>query len=266
MNFHSQLEKILFANSPQEKIQLFKDFYANFLAGKGVFEDHFSPKIMQKPSYYTFCTIVHPTRIRRPKHINSTQSLAKIIHSIAHIEYSAIDLALDASYRFINLPKEYYQDWLMVANEEIQHFLLLESVLYELGYQYGDFPVHQNLFDAQTATNHSLSHRMGLVHRALEANGLDANPFVCQKIMQSTHHAKNKFQEILDLILRDEISHVNKGDKWWKFSKTPDESFANLLLSYKNFSPLSKIINTSARLQAGYTQQELNELKEIFKH
>lgn len=266
MNFFKSLEIILFENSPKDKIGLFNDFYENFLSNKTIFEENYLPKIQQKPSYHTFCTIIHPTRIRRPKHIQSTTALAKILHSIAHIEYSAIDLALDAAYRFAHMPKTYYHDWLEVAREEIQHFLLLESALEELGFKYGDFPVHQNLFDAQVATSHSISHRMGLVHRALEANGLDANPFVYQKIQQSNHQIKKKINEILDIILRDEISHVGKGDRWWNFSKAKNDNFAELLLEYKHFSPLSRVLNTPARIQAGYTEEEIKELEKLFKH
>lgn len=260
MNYFSELEKILFTNQPSIKIEQFQNFYDNFLSNKIYFQEDFKAKIQDKPSYHTFCNIIHPTRIRRPKHLNSTIALAKVIHSIAHIEYSAIDLALDASYRFNNLPLKYYQDWLEVANEEIKHFLLLESILKELGYQYGDFPVHQNLFDAMQATNHSLAHRMGLVHRALEANGLDANPFVLQKITQTTHHTKNKIIEILEIILRDEITHVSKGDIWWNFSKQKNDDFLSLLKSYNQFSPLSKVLNIDARLKAGYTLEELKIL------
>lgn len=262
MNYFQTLEGILFANDPKIKISSFKSFYDDFLSNKLVFEENFIPKIQTQPSYYTFCHIIHPTKIRRPKSTSSEIALAKVIHSIAHIEYSAIDLALDASYRFTNLPLQYYKDWLEVANEEIEHFLLMESVLIELGFQYGDFPVHQNLFNAMQATNHSLSHRMGFVHRALEANGLDANPFVLQKIYQSTHSAKNKIIEALKIILKDEITHVSKGDIWWKFSKQEDDDFFSLLANYKHLFSTSKVLNTQARLMAGYTLQELEILKQ----
>lgn len=265
MNFFASVEKILFADTPRQKVDIFRHFYDDFLSKKIIFEENFIPKVQSHPSYYTFCKIIHPTRLRRPKVLNSVTALAKIIHSIAHIEYNAIDLALDASYRFQNLPLQYYRDWLEVADEEIKHFLLLESVLNELGFAYGDFDVHQNLFNAMQATNHSLCHRMGLVHRALEANGLDANPFVMQKIQNSTHHAKNKLNEILEIILKDEIKHVSKGDKWWAFSKQKEENFTDLLLQYKHFSPLSKVLNVSARIEAGYAQEELVDLKNAFK-
>ena len=261
--YFKTLESILFASDPNHKISLFNDFYDRFLSHQIIFEEDYCHKLPLVPSYSQFCNIVHPTRIRRPKTIHSVSALAKVLHSIVHIEYSAIDLALDASYRFVNMPQEYYADWLEVAKEEIEHFTLLEKTLHHLGYCYGDFPVHQNLFDAMLATSHSLNHRMGLVHRALEATGLDANPFVVQKIEQSSKH-KDELVVALDIILRDEISHVGKGDKWWRLSSQKKESFLDLLCQYKNFSPLGRVVNTSARIQAGYSKEELEELQNYF--
>ena len=121
------------------------------------FNDFHSPiRPLRTPSYQRFCTITHPTKIRRPRHIKSVQSLAKVLHSIVHIEYSAIDLALDAMYRFRHLPLQYYRDWLIVALQETNHFRLLLDSLHSLGYEYGDFAVHSQL----------LTHRV--LHRILE--------------------------------------------------------------------------------------------------
>ncbi len=105
---------------------------------------------------------------------------------------------------------QFYYDWLEVADEEIKHFKLLNSALKELGYKYGNFPVHDNLESALEATKDSLSFRMGVVHRGLEAKGLDANPFVVQKLQSSNHSIKNLLMEYLEIILNDEIKHVKK--------------------------------------------------------
>lgn len=261
--FFQTLETVLFATDPQDKISKFSDFYEHFLSHRIFFEDPYIPKIQNIPSYASFCKILHPTRISRPKLPTSIVALAKIIHSIAHIEYSAIVLALDASYRFGNMSREYYADWLEVANEEIRHFNLLHSALGNLGYQYGDFAVHQNLFNAMRATDHSLSHRMGLVHRALEATGLDANPFVVQKLQQ--HKDNGGLLEILEIILRDEINHVGKGDKWWKLTKNDNESFFEILKTYSQFSPSGRTLNIQARIQAGYNPDELEKMQNLQK-
>lgn len=223
------------------------------------FNDFHSPiRPLQSPSYQRFCTITHPTKIRRPRHIKSVQSLAKVLHSIVHIEYSAIDLALDAMYRFRHLPLQYYRDWLIVALQEANHFRLLLDSLHSLGYEYGDFAVHSQLFDAQSAAQ-DFRDRMALLHRGLEANGLDANPFVTAKIKAFEHDSTPQILQTLETILRDEIEHVRKGDFWWRYAntKTSPEDFLAILQNFKQFHSVPKILNHKARLQAGFSAEEL---------
>lgn len=230
------------------------------------FNDFHSPiRPLQSPSYQRFCTITHPTKIRRPKHIKSVQSLAKVLHSIVHIEYSAIDLALDAMYRFRHLPLQYYRDWLIVALQEANHFRLLLDSLHSLGYEYGDFAVHSQLFDAQSATQ-DFRDRMALLHRGLEANGLDANPFVVAKIERFEHESIPQILQTLEIILHDEIEHVRKGDFWWRYAntKTSPEDFLAILQNFKQFHSVPKILNHKARLQAGFSAEELECLTHLY--
>ena len=230
------------------------------------FNDFHSPiRPLQSPSYQRFCTITHPTKIRRPRHIKSVQSLAKVLHSIVHIEYSAIDLALDAMYRFRHLPLQYYRDWLIVALQETNHFRLLLDSLHSLGYKYGDFAVHSQLFDAQSATQ-DFRDRMALLHRGLEANGLDANPFVVAKIERFEHESIPQILQTLETILRDEIEHVRKGDFWWRYAntKTSPEDFLAILQNFKQFHSVPKILNHKARLQAGFSAKELKCLTHLY--
>lgn len=105
------MSKILITN-----LKNFAIFYDDFKSQKFIF-NHEQGSIF-KTNINPALKLLHPTRIRRPKFVNSTHSLAKIVHSIAHIEFSAINLALDASYRFKNLPQQFYIDWLEVADEE----------------------------------------------------------------------------------------------------------------------------------------------------
>lgn len=227
------------------------------------FHSHIRP--LRTPSYQRFCTITHPTKIRRPKHIKSVQSLAKVLHSIVHIEYSAIDLALDAMYRFRHLPLQYYRDWLIVALQETNHFRLLLDSLHSLGYEYGDFAVHSQLFDAQSATQ-DFRDRMALLHRGLEANGLDANPFVTAKIKAFEHDSTPQILQTLETILRDEIEHVRKGDFWWRYAnaKTSPKDFIAILQNFKQFHSVPKILNHKARLQAGFSAEELKCLTHLY--
>jgi uncharacterized ferritin-like protein (DUF455 family) len=101
---------------------------------------------------------------------------AMLVHALAHIEFNAMNLALDALWRFPDLPAEYYTDWLRVAREEATHFAMLQAHLQVLGHTYGDFPGHDSLWEMVDKTRGDVLARMALVPRTLEARGLDAIP------------------------------------------------------------------------------------------
>lgn len=200
-------------------------------------------------------------KIRRPNHCKSSQAIAKILHSIAHIEMSAIVLSLDSAYRFRNMPRRFYADWLEVARDEITHFQKICYLLEELGFEFGDFVVHDELFRALCCTQDSLELRMGVVHRGLEAKGLDANPFVQRKLATTQLALRKPIQDTMDLILRDEITHVSKGNIWWKSCAT--RPFIELCQNF-SFRLAGKVLNTEARKQAGFSEIELKELNDFY--
>lgn len=267
--FFETLEDILQSTSFTQIREKFTHFYDDFRCGRM----DFAPSICVCPtgklqSLSIMCDKHTPAlKIRRPNHVKSKLALAKILHSVAHIESSAIVLALDACYRFRDMPMEFYADWLSVADEEIRHFGLLEELLAELDCAYGDFLVHNTLFEAMEATQTSLEWRMGVVHRGLEAKGLDANPFVLGKLMQTPFSLKPKIQEVFRIILRDEVGHVQKGDKWWHYARkdlSNSHSFVALCEQFEAFSLAGKILNIPARLQAGFSMQEIEALRDFY--
>ena len=216
MDYFLVLEDILHTSVPKDKIKKFEEFYNNFLKDNYFMEDAYTPYSFDKPSYSTFLEIVKPTSLPPIKNFKSIEGKKYLVHTILHIEYSAIDLALDAALRFKNMPKKYYEDWLEVADDEIRHFLMLEELLSELGGIYGDFPVHKNLFEAMEQTPDFLR-RMAAVPRYLEANGLDQNPKIMEKLNSNRDEFNNKFLKALKIILDEEVDHVKKGDFWFKY-------------------------------------------------
>lgn len=172
MDYFKNLEEVLFTENPKEKFERFDIFYKAFLEGKYNFDSNYEIKPLLEPSYKNFMKIVKPDKVKTRRYFDTDEGKATLLHTIAHIEYSAIDLAIDAALRFKNMPKEYYIDWLEVASDEIRHFLMIEKIMNEIDYKYGDFEVHTNLFEAMKKTN-ALLDRMAIVPRYLEANGLD---------------------------------------------------------------------------------------------
>ena len=186
---------------------------------------------------------------------------AALLHAVAHIEYSAIDLALDHAYRFRGLPRDYYADWLRVAADEARHFGLLRNYLQALGYDYGDFPVHDSLWQMAAKTKDDVLSRMAIVPRLMEARGLDATPPIRAKLLQVGDHEAVR---ILDIILNDEIIHVSIGDKWFRFfcaqqNVEPDATYRELIVRYAAPWPQSPM-NEKARRAAGFGEDELRQL------
>ncbi len=186
---------------------------------------------------------------------------AALLHAIAHIEYSAIDLALDHALRFAGLPTGYYVDWLGVAVEEAHHFRLLRGHLQTLGHDYGDFPVHDSLWAMAMKTVHDPLARMALVPRLLEARGLDATPPIQKKLAEVGDTAA---AELLDIILRDEEGHVGLGDKWFRHfcaqrGLAPEPTFRALIADHGAPWPQAPM-NERARLAAGFSPAELADL------
>lgn len=129
------------------------------------------------------------------------------------IEFNAINLALDAVWRFATMPPAFYEDWLRIAAEEAYHFTLVVDRLQALGFGYGDFPAHNGLWEMAVKTMDDPLARMALVPRVLEARGLDATPVIQEKLRQI---GDRESVAVLDLILRDEVGHVAAGDRWFR--------------------------------------------------
>ncbi len=193
--------------------------------------------------------------------MGSVEGRAALIHALAHIEFNAVNLALDAIWRFAAMPHEFYTDWLRVAAEEALHFTLLARHLRTLGYRYGSFKAHNSLWDMAHKTRHDVLARIALVPRTFEARGLDATPPIRAKLAQAGDLAA---AEILDIILRDEIGHVAVGNRWYGWlceqrQLDPIATFDELSAQYR--APMLRgPFNLEARRAAGFTEEELLRL------
>lgn len=194
--------------------------------------------------------------------VGSPEGRAALVHALAHIEFNAINLALDAIWRFAGMPDAYYSDWLQVAAEEAHHFNLLAAHLATLGHAYGDFAAHDGLWQMAERTQADVLARMALVPRTLEARGLDASPSVRNKLASVGDHAA---ASIVEIILRDEIGHVAIGNRWYRWccaqrGLDPLVTWPQLVAQY-GVPALRGPFNLAARLSAGFTPEELSLLQ-----
>ncbi|WP_235837955.1 ferritin-like domain-containing protein [Chitinasiproducens palmae] len=204
--------------------------------------------------------LVSPRELER-RSMSSVAGRAALLHALAHIEFNAIDLALDAVARFDGLPEAFYRDWLGVAGEEAFHFTLLQDRLAALGHAYGDFPAHDGLWEMALKTRGEVLARMAIVPRTLEARGLDASPPIRAKLAQAGDHES---AAILDVILRDEIGHVAIGNRWFRHlaaraGVAPLALYESLAQRYGAPRPKGPF-NLAARRQAGFDDDELAAL------
>ena len=198
------------------------------------------------------------------RNINSTTGLAALFHSIAHIEFCAINLALDAVCRFQDMPEDYYSDWIIVANDERQHFELIENKLKSLKYNYGDFAAHDGLWRTATETADDVLVRMTLVPRVLEARGLDVSPAIITKLDNINEQEGVK---ILKHILKEEVNHVAIGTKWFNFlcklRKLDTSTAFKDIVETRFHGELKAPFNIPLRIAAGFNKHEINYLKNI---
>jgi len=266
MNFYKTLEQIIISDIPSEKFALFRTFYSDYKDGQVRFEEQFEPIAFSEPSYSSFCNVVHPLNVPKRRKLTTDNGKIILLHAIAHIEYTAIDLALDHAYHFQNLPKAYYDDWLEVADDEIRHFEMLNVMLESLGAKYGDLEVHNSLFEASYKTQGSLVDRMALVPRYLEANGLDATPAVLERLANlPSDPMLEKIIAALKIILHEEIDHVLKGDRWFQYAcekegVSPD-TFFDIIEKYSPGAfPKRNGVNIEARKEAGFSCSEMKQI------
>ncbi len=193
----------------------------------------------------------------------TAEGRAALIHALAHIELNAVDLALDVVWRFPGLPEAFYRDWLGVAREEALHFTLLREHLRSLGFDYGDFPAHNALWEMAQKTRGDVLARVALVPRTLETRGLDASPPIKAKLVGV---GDVRAGEILDIILRDEIGHVALGNRWYRWlcaqrGLEPLSTYAELAERFQAPRPRGPF-NLEARRAAGFDEDELRALIE----
>jgi uncharacterized ferritin-like protein (DUF455 family) len=183
-----------------------------------------------------------------------------LLHALAHIELNAIDLACDMLARFAGddaerLPREFADDWLVVAAEEAKHFALLSTRLNRLGAAYGDLPAHDGLWEAAENTAHDLTARLAIVPLVLEARGLDVTPSMIANLDRA---GDIESAAVLRTIYEDEIGHVAIGWRWFRHVATahgfdPETAWPDLVREHfrgKLKPPFNEVARTAAGLQA----------------
>ncbi len=263
-NLFEQALACLLLDDPQQKVDAVLSLQADWLAGKldlNPLSDVMSLPVPGRPDKPE---LVDARDVPR-RNFSSLKGRLTLVHAIAHIEFNAINLALDAVYRFQDMPEQYYMDWLRVAAEEAKHFTMLSDYLESHEMSYGILAAHNGLWEMAVKTDFDVLVRMALVPRVLEARGLDVTPGMIRKL-QST--GDERLIDILKIIFDEEIGHVKIGTHWFKTlcgqrGLEPESTFLHLIDEYMQgakFGPFE----TEARIEAGFSQQEMDSLLKHF--
>ena len=260
MNTFELSYNALMSSNVSEKIELTNSLYKLCQNNELHYKEGFSIKEIESPGRPDKPNLVRFQNV--PKRDNSDIGMIKTIHAICHIEFNAINLALDAVYRFRDMPDKFYQDWIRVAFEEAKHFSLINQYLNDLNYKYGDFDAHNGLWVMTFDTGYDVLSRMALVPRVLEARCLDVTRNIQNRFIVSKF---NKMVDILDIIFQDEIGHVKIGNHW--FNTLCKERGLEPLIIFEKLikkhigSKLRGPFNLEARKLADFSKAELEYLQ-----
>ena len=196
------------------------------------------------------------------RRINSLAGKTAFFHALAHIEFVAIYLAWDIIYRFRGLPNKFYHDWLRVADEEAQHFTLINHHLLEMGMVYGDLPAHSGLWEHAEDTQMDILARLAIVPRCMEARGLDITPQMIEKFKIK---GDNESVILLSRILKDEVGHVKIGSHWFKIfcqqrELNHEDKYKELIAKFYIGNPKGPF-NRELRIIAGFSDSEIDWLE-----
>jgi uncharacterized ferritin-like protein (DUF455 family) len=178
-------------------------------------------------------------------------------HALAHIEFVAIDLALDIVGRFgAQLDHAFAADFLAVAADEALHFALIDRKLRSLGLRYGDLPAHAGLWTSAEDTRCDVAARLAVVPMVLEARGLDVTPTMIARVARQGDCGGVR---LLQRILDDEIRHVAAGARHFariceRRGKAPDSYWMELVRLHFA-GAIKPPFNDSARLAAGLSRK-----------
>ncbi len=253
-----EIHRIILIGDAEKKCQATHTLHANI--ERFSLNHHNTVKEILEPGYPASLRLVAPKQLKR-RGIQSQDGRNTLLHAVAHIEFNAINLALDAAYRFRDQPMEYYQDWIKIADDEARHFGLIRDYLVQHDCEYGDFKAHNGLWQMAIDTQHDVVARMALVPRVLEARGLDVTPGIIKKLERVNDLAA---VDILKIIYHDEIGHVGLGSRWFFYQceirgLEPRTTFTKMVEKHLH-GELKGPFNIAARLQAGFDEVEMAAL------
>jgi len=245
----------LLTAEPHAKVMATRKVAREWRLGRLAFA--FDCAMPDRPAWPARPELLAPRDMPRRRKGGSERGRIALWHALAHIEFVAIDLALDMAGRFgAEMNRAFVDDFLSVAADEAMHFALLDRKLKTMGSHYGALPAHAGLWEAAESTRGDVAARLAVVPMVLEARGLDVTPATLERVRAQ---GDENGARILERILDDEIRHVRFGTKHFDqlcrdSDEIPQKKWQNLV--EKHFrGRLKPPFNDSARESAGLSRE-----------
>lgn len=248
------IREALLAQEPRAKVMAARKVARDWRMGR--LSEVFDVAMPEVPGRPSTPELLAPGKMPKRRKGGSERGRVALWHALAHIEFVAIDLALDMAGRFgAEMGPAFVGDFLRIAAEEAMHFAVIDRHLATMGSRYGDLPAHGGLWDAAYATRHDVAARLAIVPMVLEARGLDVTPPMLERVRASGDRNGTK---ILERILDDEIRHVRSGVKHFvayadRSGEAADSLWKSLVRQHFQ-SGLKEPFNDSARRSAGLSR------------
>jgi uncharacterized ferritin-like protein (DUF455 family) len=249
------IAEALAAPDPPGRVRLTRQLARDWRRGRLL--RHYDARMPDRPAEPPVPVLLRPGAMPKRGRGGSLKARVAMLHALAHIEFVAIALALDAAGRFgAAFPRGFTDDWISVAADEAMHFALLDRRLRALGSHYGALPAHDGLWATAQASAADPLSRLALVPMVLEARGLDVTPATVERFRAQGDEPSAR---ILERIYRDEIRHVAVGTRWFEWGcaesgKNPHAHW-NHVVQTSLKGVLRPPFNDSARHAAGLTQE-----------
>ena len=246
---------VLLAADPPEKVRAAR--VAARTWRRGALAHRFDVAMPDAPARPDRPELRPPSQMPKRGRGGSERGRIAMLHALAHIEFSAIDLAFDLAGRFgADFPPAFVDDWFSVGADEAMHFALLDRRLKALGSFYGALPAHEGLWESAEKTAHDPLARLAVVPMVLEARGLDVTPATVERFRAA---GDVRSAAILERIYRDEIRHVAAGTKWflWGCERRrigPVSEWQRLVRAHVR-GAVKPPFNDSARDEAGLSRE-----------
>lgn len=187
------------------------------------------------------------------------------LHRFAGHELLAVEIMAYTLLAFPEAPQSFRKGLAHTLQEEQNHVKLYCDRLKDLGGTFGSLPLFRH-FWIQTQFIHSPLHYISTMPLTLEMANLDFAPHYGKAFLQGGDIASS---ELMATILRDEITHVRFGMKWFHHFKPKEaddwdfwhETIQSMLLNPRRAK--GRHFNEEARRKAGVSLSWIQQLKEF---